>query len=344
MMHKIRARVPLRISFAGGGTDVSPYPETKGGCVISTTVSRYAYAILELREDNIKQVISNDYDISLIYNEIQNLPYNGELDLIKAALRLFDLDDYGFNLTIACDAPPGSGLGSSSAVMVAVIGAIAKMTNASFTSYEIAELAYQLERLELGIKGGYQDQYAASFGGFNFIEFNSNSIIVNPLRIKPEILNELHSNLILINTGKTRLSSNILARQISATKNRDEIVLRSLDEIKHLAIEMKNTLLRGTLDDFGDLLHQGWENKKQLDKSISNKYIDHLYDTAQKTGAVGGKISGAGGGGHMILYCDITDRRRLEKKMIELGCQVINYDFEDNGLQSWIVKKNGVSG
>jgi len=338
----IKSRAPLRISFAGGGTDVPPYPEMRGGCVISSTITKYAYAVLKSRGDRDKHVNSVDYGLMMSFKSISELKYDGNLDLVKAAMKIFQVEDYGFDMVISCDAPPGSGLGSSSAVMVAIIGAFKELLKKPLTSYEIAELAYKLERIELGIKGGLQDQYAATFGGFNFIEFKKDSVVVNPLRIRPEILNELHSNLLLFYTGKTRLSARILERQISATQKRKKVVLESLDVLKQLAIDMKNALLRGDLRSFGELLHMGWEYKKKLDSQISNSFIDKLYNVARENGAVGGKVCGAGGGGHLLIYCDLEKRHKVAKKLESLGCKLVAFGFESNGLQTWEITESGV--
>jgi len=338
----IKSRAPLRISFAGGGTDVPPYPEMKGGAVISSTIAKYAYVSLRQRPDNEMRVNSVDYGLMMTFRSISDLKYDGKLDLVKAAIRLFHIENYGFDMMVSCDAPPGSGLGSSSTVMVAIIGAFKEMLKKPLTSYEVAELAYRLERIELEIKGGIQDQYAATFGGFNFMEFNKSSVIVNPLRIRPEIINELHSNLLLLDTGKTRLSARILDRQIKATERGEKTILESLDFLKQLAIDMKNALLRGDLKDFGELLHSDWEHKKKLDTQITNPTIDKLYDLARENGAKGGKVTGAGGGGHLLIYCDLEDRHKVIKKMEKLGCALVTFGFENSGLQTWEVSDRGV--
>jgi len=338
----IKSRAPLRISFAGGGTDVPPYPEMKGGAVISSTISKYAYVSLKQRHDREMRVNSVDYGLMMTFRSISDLEYNGKLDLVKAAIRLFRIENYGFDMMVSCDAPPGSGLGSSSTVMVAIIGAFKEMLKKPLTSYELAEMAYRLERIELEIKGGIQDQYAATFGGFNFMEFNKSSVIVNPLRVRPEVINELHSNLLLLDTGKTRLSARILDRQIKATERGEKTVLESLDFLKQLAIDMKNALLRGDLKDFGELLHSDWEHKKKLDTQITNPTIDKLYDLARENGAKGGKVTGAGGGGHLLIYCDLEDRHKVIKKMEKLGCALVTFGFENSGLQTWEVSDRGV--
>lgn len=338
----IKSKAPLRISFAGGGTDVPPYPEMKGGAVISATITKYAYVSLKAQYGNEMRVNSVDYNLMMTFESISDLKYDGNLDLVKAAIRLFQKENNGFDMLVSCDAPPGSGLGSSSAVMVAVIGAFKESLKKPLTSYEVAELAYRLERIELGIKGGLQDQYSATFGGFNFIEFNKSSVIVNPLRIKPEITNELHSNLLLVDTGKTRLSDGILDRQMQATKNRERVVIESLDFLKQLAVDMKNSLLHGNLRDFGELLHSDWEYKRKLDAQITNPIIDKLYNLAREKGAIGGKICGAGGGGHLLIYCDLENRHKVIEYLEKLGCRLVTFGFEPNGLQTWEITERGV--
>ena len=227
----IRSKAPLRISFAGGGTDVPPYPEERGGAVLSTTINKYAYATLIPREDDTINVTSLDYDIVAKYHADEKLFYDGELDLIKAVINNMGTKN-GLDLFMHSDAPPGSGLGSSSTVVVALVGIFQKWLNRPLTHYDIAELAYKIERIDLKIKGGKQDQYAATFGGFNYIEFNAESTIVNPLRIHRTVLNELEYSLLLCYTGKTRLSANIIKEQMDKYIKREKKSIDALDEIK----------------------------------------------------------------------------------------------------------------
>jgi len=337
----IKSRAPLRISFSGGGTDVPPYPEMKGGVVLSATITRYAFVSLRVREAGDITVNSIDYDLLLSIRSFSDLVYNGKLDLVKAAIKAFQLreNNYAFDMLISCDAPPGSGLGSSSATMVAIIVALAKLTGRSLGKYEIADLAYKLERIELGIKGGLQDQYAATFGGFNFMEFYKSRVIVNPLRIDDDTLNELHSNLLLFDIGRTRFSSGILDRQIRSMVERKEEVLESLDHIKEITLEMKEALLKGRLKEFGELLRKEWEYKKNLDPAISNPTIEKLFEVAKKEGARGWKLCGAGGGGHILIYCDLEKRYDVIKALEKNGCKLIPFDFDFKGLQTWEVYK-----
>lgn len=331
----VRSKAPLRISFAGGGTDVPPYPQERGGAVLSVTINKYAYASLLPTDDDAITVQSLDYDIVAKYHTEADLAYNGELDLVKAVIRRLADDKRGVRLFLHSDAPPGSGLGSSSTLVVALVGLFRHWLRQPLTDYQIAELAYQIERVDLGIKGGMQDQYAATFGGVNFIEFYDKAVIVNPLRVSMEHLNELQYNLLLCYTGRTRLSANIVARQTESFVQKREEVVRALDAQKDMAIQMKNALLQGHLDDFGHLLHQAWQTKKQLDPAITTPQIDEMYETARGEGAIGGKILGAGGGGYLLLYCPFDRRHVVAAGLERLGGQVVDFGIEFRGLQTW---------
>jgi D-glycero-alpha-D-manno-heptose-7-phosphate kinase len=333
----VRAKAPLRISFCGGGTDVAPYPQEKGGVVLSATIDKFAYASLVERADKQIHITSLDYDIVAKYQINEPLPYNGELDLAKAVIRHF-APPKGLDLFLHSDAPPGSGLGSSSTMTVAMVGSFKQWQNMPLTDYEIAELTYQIERIELEIVGGKQDQYAATFGGFNYIEFLDNAVIVNPLRINDAIINELEYNLLLCYTGKTRLSANIVANQTRSYQERKPSVVNAMDQMKLLTIQMKNCLLRGQLDDFGHLLHEAWLQKKQLDENISTSQIDSLYEVGRENGALGGKILGAGGGGYLLFYCPFQKKHLIAEALENAGGQVVKFSFEPRGLQIWEMK------
>jgi D-glycero-alpha-D-manno-heptose-7-phosphate kinase len=223
--------------------------------------------------------------------------------------------------------------------VVSLIGLFKHWLHLPLTNYEIAELAYKIERIDMGIKGGKQDQYAATFGGFNFIEFYKEATIVNPLRIPADVLNELHYNLLLCYTGKTRLSAGIIDTQVRNYVQRKEEVVRAMDELKAITIEMKNALLRGQLTEFGALLHDAWENKKKMAQQISNPFIDELYETARKNGALGGKVSGAGGGGYMFFYCPFDRKHLVAEALEKMGAQVVDFNFDFYGLQTWEVRE-----
>ena len=334
----IRSKAPLRISFAGGGTDVPPYPEREGGCVLNATIDSFAWGSLRVRQDKKIKLESADLGICLDYSVDSEMELNGELDLVKGAIkRLAAHNSHGFEVFLHCDAPPGSGLGSSSALMVSLVGLVKELKNLPLTQYEIADLAYVIERQDLEIKGGLQDQYAATFGGFNFIEFLKDRVIVNPLRINKDIINELEHNLLLCYTGTPRRSDEIIKDQTARYETNNNGTSAALAEQKQLAIEMKNALLRGRLDDFGDLLHTAWESKKKISPRISNSRIDEIYEEARKHGAIGGKITGAGGGGYFLLYCLFDKKHRVAEQLKKLDAIPTEFAFERNGMQTWRV-------
>lgn len=332
----IRSKAPLRVSFAGGGTDISPYVEERGGVVLCATIDRYAVSSLQVREDKKLTVHSLDYDLQARYNVDERLPYDGELDLLKAVINsMCSGNSQGLDFFMHSDAPPGTGLGSSSTMVASLIGAVKHWQRLPLTDYDVAELAYHIERKELQIAGGMQDQYAAVFGGFNLIEFSASGVIVNPLRVPSATLNELQYNLLLVYTGKSRLSGNIITTQVDNYKRGEEEVVAALDELKAITFEAKNALLTGRLNDFGALLHEGWKNKKKVAAQITTSNIDQLYDTARRHGALGGKILGAGGGGHLLIYCPFDKKHIIAEKMEQAGGQVVNFAFEKHGLQTW---------
>jgi D-glycero-alpha-D-manno-heptose-7-phosphate kinase len=331
----IRAKAPLRVSFAGGGTDVAPFPQREGGLVLSATINRYAYGALAPRSDSDITLESVDFGLSLSYGAEDELLFDGRFDLAKAAIRRMGRG--GYDLFLHSSAPPGSGLGSSSAVMVTLIGLLKEFHSTPLTDYEVAQLAFDLERKELGIAGGLQDQYAATFGGFNFIEFDSDHVIVNPLRVSPDVVHELEHNMLLCFTGVTRQSDKIIEDQTQRWTNGDGEALAALRAAKELAVEMKNALLRRRVLEFGALLGTAWEEKKRLSPKITTEFIDTAYDEACKHGAIGGKVTGAGGGGYMLLCCPFQRKHRVAEALIALGVEVTEFEFTSNGLTTWTV-------
>jgi D-glycero-alpha-D-manno-heptose-7-phosphate kinase len=330
---QIRAKAPLRVSFAGGGTDVAPFRLQEGGVVLSATINRYAYGALAPRTDDAICVESVDFDMSVDYDAADALAFDGRLDLVKAAIR--KLGRGGFDLFLHSHAPPGSGLGSSSSVVVTLIGLLTEFHGLSLTDYEIAQLAYTVEREELAIKGGLQDQYAAAFGGFNYIEMHGDDVVVNPLRIAPDVVHELEHNMLLCYTGRTRRSDHIIDDQTSRFTSHDERALEGLRMQKRLAGEMKDALLRRRLDDFGELLGEAWEFKKRMSPRISTEFIDEAYAAARQEGALGGKVTGAGGGGYMLFYCPFHRRHRVAERLVQLGGTVDEFEFSSHGLTTW---------
>jgi D-glycero-alpha-D-manno-heptose-7-phosphate kinase len=335
----IRAKSPLRISFAGGGTDVSPYMDERGGVVLSATIDKYAYGTLRLSGDREITVQSFDYDTIAKYVVDEPLKYDGSLDLVKAVINRLNYHGprEGLEFYLHNDAPPGSGLGGSSAMVVALVGLFRHWRHLPLAPYEMAELAHQIERVDLGLSGGKQDQFATVFGGFNFIEFHKQSTIVHPLRIDQDVLNELDYNLLLCYTGHTRTSDPIIDTQIRNYVDGKAQAVAAMDRLKELTIQLKNALLRGRLDEFGHLLHDAWIAKKQMSSLISTPALDHLYEVARAAGALGGKITGAGGGGYMFFYCPFGRRHHVAAAIEAHGGQVVDFSFEFRGLQTWRV-------
>ena len=333
-----RARAPLRISFCGGGTDVSPYPEEHGGCVLSATINHYAYASLRPRRDSRLTLASLDYDLVAKYDHPARLKFDGQLDLLKAAVKALRVKR-GADLWTHSDAPPGSGLGASSTLMVALLGVLREWLKVELTPYEIAELAFRVERIDLKLAGGRQDQYAAAFGGFNIIEFNPDGTVVTPLKLRRETLEELEYRLLLCYMGQTRQSAKIIERQTKSYRAGRQETVAALGALKEQTYGMKRALLLGEIDGFGELLHRAWEHKKHLDEGISNPRVDLLYDVARKAGAIGGKMTGAGGGGYFLFLTRFDRRHRVAAALEEHGGQVVPFQFEARGVTSWSVSR-----
>mgnify|MGYP005797397581 FL=1 len=330
----IRGRAPLRVSFGGGGTDVEPFCVNQGGAIIGSTINKYAYCSIVPRDDEEIIVHSLDFDMTVKYNTRENYVYDGKLDLVKAALKGMDIRQ-GCEVYLQCDAPPGSGLGTSSTVMVAMLAAMARWKGVEMDAYRLADLAYEVEREDLKIAGGYQDQYAATFGGFNFIEFHGrNNVVVNPLRIKKDIIHELQYNLLLCYTGNIHISANIIKDQVQNYEKKDGF--EAMCEVKALAYAMKDELLKGNLHSFGRLLNYGWESKKRMSSKITNPQVDALYNEAMAAGALGGKLLGAGGGGYLLMYCPYNLRHKVAARLEAAGGQLTDWCFELRGAQSWI--------
>jgi D-glycero-alpha-D-manno-heptose-7-phosphate kinase len=330
-----RAKAPLRLSFAGGGTDVPPFPEQEGGLVLSATVNRYVYGTLRPRDDQRIRIRSVDLGLDVDYSA-DSLVFDGKLDLVKPAIqKLGGSNLAGFDLFLRSSVAPGSGLGSSSTVMVALIGLLREFRQLPLTDYEIAETAYLLEREDLGIKGGLQDQYAATFGGFNFIEFHHDHVIVNPLRISRDVVDELEHNMLLCYTGTARASDRIIDDQTARYRRHEDSTLEGLRMQKELAIQMKNALLQRKLTRFGELLGEAWSYKKQMSPKISNAFIEEAYSEAIRSGAIGGKVTGAGGGGHMVFYCRFDRKHEVAERLTSLGATVTDFAFEPRGLGTW---------
>ena len=336
----IRSRAPLRIGLAGGGTDVSPYADMYGGAILNATINSFAFANIVPREDGKIVLHARDGNGRVELKSEEQLEINGELDLLKGVynriVRDFVKKPLSFELHTYVDAPPGSGLGSSSTLVVAIVGAFAEWLSLPLGEYDIAHLAYEIERVDLKMAGGRQDQYAATFGGFNFMEFFANDkVIVNPLRVKERFVCELETNLVLFHTSTSRNSSTIIEQQTKNINAKQEKSLEATHQLKQQAINMKEALLRGRLDAIGEILVYGFQQKKKMAEGISNPWLEEIYEAARKAGASGGKISGAGGGGFMIFYCPGNARHQVAEALTQLGGTVKPYQFTDSGIRSW---------
>jgi D-glycero-alpha-D-manno-heptose-7-phosphate kinase len=338
----IRSKAPLRLGLAGGGTDVAPYSEIYGGSILNATISMYAYASIEPRNNG--KIVMNSIDKKERYefSSIDQLSVDGNLDLHKGiynrVIRDFIHKPLSFELTTYVDAPPGSGLGTSSTLVVAILGAFAEWLGLPLGDYDLAHLAYEIERIDLKMAGGKQDQYSATFGGVNFMEFsNKDKVIVNPLRIKEIYLDELAHNLILYHTETSRISSTIIEQQSKNVIDKNEKTIEAMHKLKEQAIMMKESILKGELDKIGELLDFGWKYKKNMASGITNPFIDEIYDTAIKNGALGGKISGAGGGGFMFFYCPGNTRSKVIETLNQFGGQTKRYEFTAKGLTTWSI-------
>ncbi len=336
----IRSKAPLRIGLAGGGTDVAPYSDLYGGAILNATINLYAYATIEPTDDGQIVLDAVDRKEKLVLKSSEQLEINGQLDLAKGIynrlVKDFTRQALSFKLTTYVDAPPGSGLGSSSTLVVAILGAFVEWLKLPLGEYDIARLAWEIERVDLGMAGGKQDQYAATFGGVNFMEFyQDDKVIVNPLRVRPDILNELSNNIVLYYTQTSRYSSDIIKNQMKNVKDKKQATLEATHNLKKQAVMMKEAVLKGELDEIGKILNFGWENKKRMASGITNPEIDKIYQTAMENGATGGKISGAGGGGFMFFYCPGNARFTVKEALERLGGYVLPFEFNNSGLTSW---------
>ncbi|NTU70762.1 MAG: GHMP kinase [Coriobacteriia bacterium] len=335
----MRARAPLRISFGGGGSDVSPYCDEFGGAVLSAAIDRYAYASVRAGGDAIR-VCSIDYDVSVTYDIDEQFVYDGQLDLAKAVIDEFRTNHGltgGLEIHLHNDAPPGSGLGSSSGITIALITALAAHTGVSMDTYALAELAYRIERVDVGIVGGRQDQYACAFGGVNYIEFEPNGgrTVVTPLRISKDTLYELEYSLVFAHVGGSHAGAGILDRQVAAIREQSADALAATHKVKELAAAMKRELVLGNLATIGGLLDEAWESKRRMAEGISNERLDALYAAAKDAGALGGKISGAGGGGFMFFITDPERRFAVQEAVAAHGGELVMLSFVAEGATSW---------
>jgi D-glycero-alpha-D-manno-heptose-7-phosphate kinase len=326
------ARAPVRISFAGGGTDLESYYAEFGGLVVSATVDKYFYVFLSVnRRDNI-QIMSSDYQTFHRQHAGEEMLWDGDLALPRAVLSHFSIHE-GLSMFLASQVPPGTGLGSSSTVTVAIIKAVSSLLDLGLSKRQIAEAACTIEIDKLGMPIGKQDQYAAAYGGINAIAFSRGGVEVEPLTLAPRTLEMLESHILLFYTGEARQSAQTLATQRAATLAGDPKVLESLHAIKAMAQDVKRCFVRGRLEAFGEILHDTWQRKKQLAAGISNRAIDDYYEAARAHGAVGGKISGAGGGGFLMLYCPSRRAAAVTAALERMGLKRMDFSIDFDGAR-----------
>ena len=339
----VRSRAPLRLGLAGGGTDVSPYSELYGGNVLNAAIDMYAYCTISIRNDGGLAFRAADLGESWVFKADNELVLEEPLMLHKAIYNRIvrDFNDgrpLAVQVTTSADAPPGSGLGTSSTMVVAILRAYQELLKLPLGEYDLAQLAYEIERKDCGLAGGKQDQYAATFGGFNFMEFFADErVIVNPLRIRVEIINEIECSMLLYFTGRSRESANIIKEQIHSAGSGYDKSLQAMHRVRQSALEMKEALLKAEINTMAALLGEAWQAKRAMATSISNPLIDEIYDRALAAGALSAKISGAGGGGFMMLFVEPTSKLDVIAALSDLEGSFYRFHFTKEGAQGWSV-------
>lgn len=336
----IRSKAPLRLGLAGGGSDVSPYSDIYGGLVLNATINLYTHTTIEELAENSIYIDSYDADCHKKYALAKKLDIDGEASLIKGVynriMKDFDIEPRGFRITTYNDAPAGSGLGTSSTMVVCLIKAFVEWMSLPLGDYEIARMAFEIERKELGLSGGKQDQYAAAFGGFNFMEFlKDDMVIVNPLKVKRWIIDELEASLVLYFTGQSRSSAAIIDQQRANTTKGETKSIEAMHRIKQSAVDMKLALLKGDMREFARILGQAWEDKKKMADAITNPVIENAFSVAMQAGAVAGKVSGAGGGGFCMFMVDPAKKKPVVEALKQLDGFVMPFNFTDGGAHGW---------
>ena len=327
----IITRTPVRISFGGGGTDIPGFYEEHGGAVVSITINKYFYSFYNPRDDEKIQMISSDFQSLLSVDDFYSLKFGEGFDIPSAVIKHFRLY-HGFDLFTASEIPPGSGLGSSGAVTVNMVRLCSKLKNETMTQRQIAEDAFFIQRQILNLPIGKQDEYAAAYGGLNFLEFSEKEVSVNPIQIDPDTKKSLEKNLLLFFTKKTRQASTILQRQEDSIKGKDTSIIEAMIEVKKNAYHINEALEVGDLKRFGSLLDQAWNSKKKMSPEISNDYLDRIYEIARQNGALGGKIAGAGGGGYFMFYCEEEKQDDLRNAMEAEKLGFLDFNFSEKGV------------
>ena len=336
----IRSKAPLRLGLAGGGSDVSPYSDIFGGLILNATINLYAYTTIEEISRNVIDIKAFDAQYEETILLTPNLDIDNKAILVKGVYNRV-VKDYGpvpsgFRIITYNDAPAGSGLGTSSTMVVCILKAFVEWMNLPLGDYEIARLAYEIERKDLGLSGGKQDQYAAAFGGFNYMEFLQNDmVIVNPLKVKRWILDELEASMLLYFTGASRSSAAIIDEQKKNTSKGNNDAIEAMHKIKQSAIDMKLAVLKGDVDGFADILREAWENKKKMANNITNPMIQEAMNVALASGAKAGKVSGAGGGGFIMFVVEPTRKKEVEQALKQLDGFVMPFQFTEGGAHGW---------
>lgn len=323
---------PVRISFAGGGTDMPEFYSEYGGSVVSTTIDRFTYAIIHPRYDKFFQAFSPDFQKHYTPTMLNKIKIEEGTEIASAITKYFGYKK-GINVILCSDVPGGSGMGASSSLAVNLINVFSKITKKQMNKNEIAETAFHIGRNVLKWPIGKQDEYGATYGGLNYIKFQKNKTIVTPIRISNSAKKELDENLLLFFIGITRKSTNILKNQIDRIKNKNLQTIESLKTVKELSNQAYDLLKKSDITEFGKLLNQNWHAKKRFSKMITNPEIDKIYEKAISTGAIGGKLTGAGGGGHMLFYCEKSKQKKLITKMNQLGLQFVDFKFYGKGAK-----------
>lgn len=337
------ARAPLRISFAGGGTDLEAYYGRYGGCVVSATINKYFYVFLSRTIDDAVQIESSDFRTFERTDPGTTLSFEGDLGYLKTILHEFGVRS-GLSIFTASEIPPGTGLGSSSTVAVALIKALATLCQRRPGKQEIAELASYVEIVKLGRPIGLQDQFAASYGGVNCFQFEASGTNCTPLRLSLELRDRLERSLMLFYTGSSRNAASILARQRRSSLADDPVVLQNLHGIKADAFAVREALEKGRLRRLGEILHESWQRKKKLATGVSNERLDHVYQLALEHGSLGGKITGAGGGGFLLLYCEPEQQEAVARVLADEGLARMGFHFDDGGAQVLVNSMQEVPG
>ncbi len=335
----IRSKAPLRLGLAGGGTDVSPFSDLYGGAIINATINMYAYTTIEPTDDGKIVFDSPAHNLHEEFDSEEYINPEGFFVLHKGVynrvVKDFVKKPLSFKMSTFVDTPPGSGLGTSSTLVVSILGAFVEWLKLPLGEYDVAHLAYDIERNDLNMSGGKQDQYAATFGGINFMEFFQDRVIVNPLRVRQRYLDELSHNILLFFTNTCRVSANIIEEQKRNVLQKNTTSVNAMFSLKEQAIKMKEVILKGNLDEVGSILDTSWQEKKKMANCITNPLLDSVYNAAIEAGSTGGKVAGAGGGGFMFFYCPGVTRYAVMEALKNYNGEFKRYEFTKDGLKTW---------